>query len=350
MKMRSPANPARWEDPAKRGNCLCRATDAQCRELLASKGLKGIEYVDYEPQFGPVSEASVSIPHMTRFRNTVGSWSDPSGEAPVLGNFQQADREAARLWNAQGRDGRRDWTARDVEKYRKENKLTWHERYDNHSMDLIPRCIHRHFTHTGGVAFRKWVESILAANEDNPDTFEDMPRSEHQPEKDGERSVRSQGGFCPLQVILTVACIGLLVTTYCLADCSGALHTLMWLAASAVPYAVVAGVCLRWKFLRKLFTRRFGGIVLLAIFLVLHFFVPGLTEIFFGLACAAVGWWLLKAVGSFGPDGTLTIVRENGDGTTSTETRAYYGSSADAVARAERDLRAEGYDNIRHTG
>ena len=351
MVFRSPANLARWEDPSKRGSCLCRATNAKCRKLLRTKGLDGIVYSGFEPQFEPVSEATVSIPHMTRHRNTLGSWKDPSGDAPILGNFQQADIEAARLWRNQKKDGRDDWTAADVAKYRKANKLTWHERWDGHTMDLVPRCIHNHFTHTGGVAYMKWIESILAEHEYDPETFEGMPDSEYQPdEEDSPQSSSGNGGFCPLHLILTVGLLALLVVTFLCSDCSSFLRTVLCSVASLVPYVVLPILCLKWKGLPKFFRSKLGGILLLTLFAAIHFFVPMLTEILFGVCAAAAGLFFFKLVSIFGPSGTLTITREHADGTTSTETRAFYGSSEEAVARAESDLRAEGYDHIRRTG
>ena len=67
-------------------------------------------------------------------------------------NFKQADEVCANQWNESGRDGRNDWTARDVESWRKENKYSWHERLDMKTMDLVQRDVHEECKHYGGVA------------------------------------------------------------------------------------------------------------------------------------------------------------------------------------------------------
>lgn len=67
------------------------------------------------------------------------------------GNFEQCDQKCADQWNKEGRDGKNDWTARDVANWRKENGYTWHERNDMKTCDLIPTKINDYFGHLGGV-------------------------------------------------------------------------------------------------------------------------------------------------------------------------------------------------------
>ena len=67
------------------------------------------------------------------------------------GNFTQADKQCAELWNEQKRDGRADWSEEAVSKYRKEHGLEWHERCDTKTMDLVKHEIHDFFRHSGGV-------------------------------------------------------------------------------------------------------------------------------------------------------------------------------------------------------
>ena len=352
MTNRCPANLRRWADPAKRGNSLCCATNRKCQKLLRQKGVEGIVYDRFEPQFGPVSESTVSIQHMTSERTNVGRAGDPD---QIEGNFEQADFETALRWTEQQKDGRA-WTAVDVRKYRKARKLTWHERWDGHTMDLVPTCIHDHFRHDGFVAIRKEVDRISEQLEQNPDPAEDMDSwaaSEYDPETDQILESEPSGsnrGYCPLHLISTVGLLLLFIGTAVFSDCSSLLRTVLWFVASMVPYVALPIVCLKWKGVMHFFRSKWGGIVLLTLFAVIHLLVPMLTELLFGVCAAAATFVVLKMVTAFGPNGTLTITREHADGSTSTETRAFYGSAEEAVTRAERDLRAEGYDDIRRTG
>lgn len=353
MTNRSPADLHRWADSNKRGNCLCHATDPVCQQILQHKGLEGIVYDRFEPLFEPVSESTVSIQHMTQIRKNSGPAGDPD---QIEGNFEQADFETALRWSQQRKDGH-TWTAVDVRKYREANELTWHERWDGHTMDLVPTCIHDHFRHNGFVAIHNDLDVICEQWEQSPELAEDMEdwaASEYDPEQDVvlEPESESDGGnrgYCPLHLISTVGLLLLFVCTGLFSDCSSLLRTVLWFVASMVPYVVLSVLCLKWKGMPKFFRSKRGGILLLVLFAALHLLVPMLTEVLFGVCAAAAGLFFLKLFSAVGPDGMLTITREHADGTTTTETRAFYGSSADAVASAERDLRAEGYENIRRT-
>ena len=364
MYMRSPADMDRWADPSKRGNCLCRATDPKCQEILRQKGLEGIVYDHFEPLFEPVAEISVPIQHMTQFRKNYGPAGDPD---QIEGNFEQADFETALRWTAQRKDGRA-WTALDVRKYRETRKFTWHERWDGHTMDLVPTCIHDHFRHDGFVAIRNDQDVICEQWEQSDECAEDMdswgpdadsnydpetgeilePASDPEPAPDPDPA-GGNGGFCSLQLMITGGLLLCLAVTCLLSDCTGFLQTLLWLVSSVAPYAVLLALCFKCKGLPKRLRSRTGGILLLAVLVALHLLVPLLAEALF-VACAAVaGYFFLNLASALGPDGTITLIRENADGSTTTETHAYYGSSAEAVSRAESDLRAEGYSDIRRT-
>lgn len=106
------------------------------RELLDEYGIEGIEFVDGEPDFTPISEATVEIEDFTDKRSA---------------NFTQADEALSKQWTDEGKDGR-EWTAEDVKNYRKENNLTWHERSDMKTLDLVPQEIHGNISHHGGIA------------------------------------------------------------------------------------------------------------------------------------------------------------------------------------------------------
>ena len=105
---------------------------------LAEYGLNGIRYKNGEADFSRCSEATVVIDHMRSNRDD---------------NFDQADVKCAEKWNLESREGRNDWTARDVYEWRHKNKYSWHERCDTKSMDLVSRDIHNStFSHSGGVS------------------------------------------------------------------------------------------------------------------------------------------------------------------------------------------------------
>lgn len=109
------------------------------KEKLAEYNQIGIEYINAEPDFSKCSEATVQIDNMTV-------------RLGKNGNYVQADKKCAALWNEQKKDGKSDWTQKDIYNYRQDNKLTWHERCDTKTMDLVPREIHEFFRHSGGVS------------------------------------------------------------------------------------------------------------------------------------------------------------------------------------------------------
>lgn len=116
-------------------------------EKLTEKGLDGIEYRNAEPDFSKCAEATVRIKHMTENRYDYG---DEDG-IRQKGNYTQANIKCAEMWNEIEKDGRSDWSGRDVEKYRVSNGLSWHECCDTKTMQLLPREIHEYFRHSGGV-------------------------------------------------------------------------------------------------------------------------------------------------------------------------------------------------------
>ena len=65
--------------------------------------------------------------------------------------FPKADAKCAEAWNKEMRDGRSNWTADQVKRYRTDNKLSWHERSDMKHCDLVSRDIHGKIRHSGGV-------------------------------------------------------------------------------------------------------------------------------------------------------------------------------------------------------
>lgn len=129
-----------WQ--GERGESIFIPNDDDIKSILDEYGIEGIAYKDGIPDFSPCSESTVEIDNMT----------DNRSGPPVEGsNFQQCDQKCAEQWNEQCRDGRSDWTARDVANWRRENGYSWHERNDMKTCDLIPTKINAYFGHLGGV-------------------------------------------------------------------------------------------------------------------------------------------------------------------------------------------------------
>lgn len=114
-------------------------------EILRAKGVDGIEYKNGCVDFSTVAEETVQIPDMTdvRYKAQING---------NVGNFGQALIAVAKKWNNLEKDGRTDWTPKEIEKWSKENKLVIHERYDLKTCDFIKKEIHSFFKHSGGVA------------------------------------------------------------------------------------------------------------------------------------------------------------------------------------------------------
>jgi hypothetical protein len=130
----------RGEWTGKRGESTYIPSDEKVKDTLEKYGQKGVEYKDGIPDFSPCSESTVEIDDMTGKRHGKG------------GNFEQCDEKCAEQWNKEGKDGKTDWTARDVQKWREENSYSWHERNDMKTCDLIPTEVNDYFGHLGGVA------------------------------------------------------------------------------------------------------------------------------------------------------------------------------------------------------
>ena len=95
-----------------------------------------VTYKNGVPDFSPYAKAEVKISKMTDNRTK---------------NFTQADDKLAEKWSNSKFNGKK-WTGADVEQYRKDNNLTWHEMSNMESMQLVPREVNQTFTHFGGVA------------------------------------------------------------------------------------------------------------------------------------------------------------------------------------------------------
>ena len=134
---------SRGQWSGERGESLFKP-NTECKEgqeaaqKLKEYQLDGIEYHDAVPDFSNCAEESVEIDMtVNRYNNH--------------GNFEKASTACANKWNSEGYQGKTDWTPRDVDNYRAEHNMTWHECPDRKTCQMVPREIHDFFTHTGGV-------------------------------------------------------------------------------------------------------------------------------------------------------------------------------------------------------
>ncbi len=105
-------------------------------EILKTHRIEGIDFKEGEPDFTRSAKATTEISDFSENRNT---------------NFIQADEKLAEQWTIENKEGK-EWSAQDVREYRKENNLTWHERSDMKTLDLVPQEIHGNVPHSGGIS------------------------------------------------------------------------------------------------------------------------------------------------------------------------------------------------------
>lgn len=132
----------RGEWIGERGESKYIPNDKVIVEILSQQNMDGIEYKNAIPDFSELSKCTVEIDNMTEMRRSYKE---------VIGNFEQCDKKCAELWNSSCQDGKNDWTARDVERWRETNGYSWHERNDMKTCDLILTKINDYFGHLGGV-------------------------------------------------------------------------------------------------------------------------------------------------------------------------------------------------------
>jgi hypothetical protein len=124
--------------------------DPEIKKVLDEAGIDGIQYKNAVPDYSPVAKAQVEIEYMLGGKGTYG------GKARTY-NFAQSDQKLADQLNNSPELARQfgmehgGITARDIEKYRDKNKLTWHELNDVNTMQLVPTKVNSTFGHLGGV-------------------------------------------------------------------------------------------------------------------------------------------------------------------------------------------------------
>ena len=178
----------RWS--GKRGESLCAPEGEEARKILEEHGIKGVQYHDGIPDFSPFSESTVKLGYMTDARHSEGLTSGRDNKDTIYahfrdgetesehhhadkdsmsdlhmkyykpGNFEQANILTAEKWSAEKRDGK-EWSAQEVEQFRVEHDLTWHECNDMETMQMIPRAVNDDFGHLGGVGELKERQRII---------------------------------------------------------------------------------------------------------------------------------------------------------------------------------------------
>lgn len=114
-------------------------------KILDKYGIDGIEFRNGYPDFSNVSVGETKVEPFTDSRDK---------------NFRQADEKLAEQWSNEKKDGK-EWTARNVAEWRKENGYTWHECEDCKTMQLVPKEIHNNTPHSGGISeIKKQQENL----------------------------------------------------------------------------------------------------------------------------------------------------------------------------------------------
>lgn len=121
----------------------------EARDKLEEYGVDSISYDENcEPDLRPVSEATVEIDNMSDKRLGPG------------GNYEQAFDKLSQRYNEESKDGRTDWSKRDIDQWRQDHDLTPHERMDRKTVDFVPTAIHKECKHCGGCSECKARDQI----------------------------------------------------------------------------------------------------------------------------------------------------------------------------------------------
>jgi hypothetical protein len=141
-------NPKRGHWTNERGLSMYVPVDSQTEiiALLKTFNLKGINYIEAMADFRNCSLNTVYLEHMSILRYI---------------NFSECDRLCADHWNTINYLNCSTWTRSKVRKYRKSHSLSWHERNDRTTCDLVPAKINAFFLHLGGIAECKYAYKYI---------------------------------------------------------------------------------------------------------------------------------------------------------------------------------------------
>ncbi len=148
--------------------------------------------------------------------------------------------------------------------------------------------------------------------------------------------------YVPLQLGIFGVTLAILLVMYWIAKPSGLIEHALWILSAAIPFVpVILLLRSKSKFAQKLRNKK-GGILLMVLFALLLLMIQ---KFYYWLSIAFLvftGFFLFKNIAKCMPN-TLTIIREEADGTTSTETRIIGDDVAGEMRMAESQLRSEGY-------
>lgn len=116
------------------GNSELTPNDPDVIDTMSRFGESKVKYDNGVVDFSPFSRETVSI-NIT-----------PDIET----NRSNAYKAVADKWNEQAKDGRTDWTRRDVADWKQSENLEFHECSDMKTCQFVPADIHQACKHTGG--------------------------------------------------------------------------------------------------------------------------------------------------------------------------------------------------------
>lgn len=116
------------------GNSELTPNDPDVIDTMSQFGESKVKYDNGVVDFSPFSKETVSI-NIT-----------PDIET----NRSNAYKAVADKWNKQAKDGRTDWTRRDVADWKQSENLEFHECSDMKTCQFVPADIHQACKHTGG--------------------------------------------------------------------------------------------------------------------------------------------------------------------------------------------------------
>ena len=190
-----------------------------------------------------------------------------------------------------------------------------------------------------GPDFREKVWEMIREAFDAMFEEDDTPKPPTPPKESPAPRAKKRRFSIP-QMCMLVGTVIAIAVLYLLIRPSGFLGTLLWIISVTFPFVPLIALSILKKGLPKFFRSKLGGCIFAALYLILFILaqviynILGIVYIVGGIIC------VVKFITEVGP-GTLTITKEEADGTTSTEIRLINDESD--VKRAENELRDQGY-------
>ena len=234
----SPNSPNSWTDNPGDSKRTLKGKNESVIQECKSRGVDGVDYKNNNPDFRPFTShdfdgrnvnCEVAVPYMKGDR----SYSSKSGQGLVRekGAMKDYVTEGQQPGNAYDKSGvqrstnplhmsdlsnyeqgdvclaehlseeiGRNVTPGEVETFRNENNLTWHECADGKTMQLIPRSINDGFKHDGGTSLSRrhnqGENEVFKPAEDqkiSEDESEDQEQGQGEDADLGEKDQQEQG-------------------------------------------------------------------------------------------------------------------------------------------------------------